>query len=93
METNAPTTADSLTGKHSFRGGYLRAACCIAVALVAFWYPNCARWLREDSDLRLGFFVGFALIAIIVTAYRATDTLCCAYEDAAALPGVSIFPG
>jgi hypothetical protein len=84
METHAAATADSLTGKHSFRSGYLRAACCIAVALVAFWYPNCSRWLTKDSDPRLGFFACFGLIAITGTAYRATDTLCCAYEDAAA---------
>lgn len=72
--------------RRRFGDGILKAGCCITIAVVGFWSLALSPYLRSDPDPRVGPAVLFALIAITAMAFRATDSLCCAYEDAP-LPG------
>ena len=69
------------TIKHRFRDGVFWAGCCVVIAVVAFWCPSFNSYLRADPDPRVGPAILLGLVAIAATAFRATDKLCCAYED------------
>jgi hypothetical protein len=81
MQANATATPDRLSGKHSFRDGYMRAACCGIIGVLGFWSPLLA--IRHfGPDPQLGINAVLSLPFVVVFAFRATDSLCCAYEDA-----------
>jgi hypothetical protein len=68
------------TSRHTFTDGYLRALSCIGI----FWFPNllgiiCVGRYAPGAD---GCVAGvLAFVLTIIYAFRATDKLCCAYED------------
>ena len=75
-------TPPRLPTRPRFGDGILKAGCCVTIAAVAFWFPAFNPYLRSDPDPRIGPAVLLALLAITVTAFRTTDSLCCAYKGA-----------
>jgi hypothetical protein len=81
METKAILISDSLTSKISFQDGYIRAVCCSTITVPGFWCPLMVLDY-SGPDPQLGIDTVLSLPLIVVFAYRATCSLCCAYGDA-----------
>jgi hypothetical protein len=72
------------TRKHTFTDGYLRALSCIAIAAVGIWFPIPLRVIcgwRYPLGADAAPVLLLAIPLTIIYAFRATDKLCCAYED------------
>ncbi len=74
-----------IRGRHTFAEGYLQAFCCVAIAVVGLWYPMLLQGVlcrgQYAGDPELGLVAVLTIIFATVFAFRATDSLCCAYQD------------
>ena len=84
MQSSTTTSAETHANRHTFKDGYLRALCCVGIAAVGFWFPMSLNAISggryalgaEGATVMLP-----AFVLTLIFAFRATDKLCCAYED------------